>query len=312
MRILDINNNFTNIAYKLELKDSYYWIILDVSEIENLSKFINVDDESIEECKDFSQNSKISFFNDYIFMIFNMLNFSNEIVISRELNVFLSKKIIITVYRDNMDIINELINDIKESKNCFILKDKPRADIVLYHILDRIIVRNYDIISKLEAEADKVEINILKNPKKEQLNNLITLRRQVYKVRKYLNPLRYIGDSLSLNDNLIIEKDSLGYFVSLNKKIEKLMLSLESLVQDLALVREAFESEISNKTNDLMKVFTVITSIFMPLNLITSMYGMNLKGMPLMEIENGCHYVAIIMISIAVTLVLVFKKNKWI
>ncbi|MBP2031755.1 magnesium transporter [Clostridium algifaecis] len=312
MKILDINDNLTNITYKLELKDDYYWIILDVSEIENLNKFIDIDNESIEDCKSFSANSKISFFNDYIFIIFNILNFSDKIVVSTELNVFLSKKIIITVYRDNMDIINELIDDIKGSKNCFILRDKSRSDILLYYILDRIIVRNYDIISKLEAEADKIEINILKNPKKEQLNSLITLRRQVYKVRKYLNPLRYIGDSLCLNDNLIIEKDSLGYFMSLNKKIEKLMLSLESLVQDLGLVREAFESEISNKTNELMKVFTVITSIFMPLNLIASMYGMNLKGIPLMEIENGCHYITIIMILIAVSLVFIFRKNKWI
>ncbi len=90
------------------------------------------------------------------------------------------------------------------------------------------------------------------------------------------------------------------------------MLSLESLVQDLALVREAFESETANKTNELMKVFTVITSVFLPLNLITSMYGMNLKGIPFIDLENGCHYVVIFMICIAVFLIFVFKKNKWI
>jgi Mg2+ and Co2+ transporters len=240
------------------------------------------------------------------------LSWQNDIVTSRDLNVFLSKKYIITVYRDSMGILNDLIDDIRDSKNCYVLKDKPAVDMLLYYILDRIIIRNYDVISKLEASADKIEINILKDAEKEQLYHLITLRRQVYKVRKYLNPLRYIGDSLSLNDNLIIETENIAYFIGLNKKIEKLMLSLESLVQDLALVREAFESETANKTNELMKVFTVITSVFLPLNLITSMYGMNLKGIPFIDLENGCHYVVIFMICIAVFLIFVFKKNKWI
>lgn len=312
MRIIDIDNNFINVDCEEDLKDNKYWIMADVSEIESLNKFINIDNESIEDCKNFSQTSKISFFNEYIFVIFNVLSWQNDIVTSRDLNVFLSKKYIITVYRDSMGILNDLIDDIRDSKNCYVLKDKPAVDMLLYYILDRIIIRNYDVISKLEASADKIEINILKDAEKEQLYHLITLRRQVYKVRKYLNPLRYIGDSLSLNDNLIIETENIAYFIGLNKKIEKLMLSLESLVQDLALVREAFESETANKTNELMKVFTVITSVFLPLNLITSMYGMNLKGIPFIDLENGCHYVVIFMICIAVFLIFVFKKNKWI
>ena len=83
------------------------------------------------------------------------------------------------------------------------------------------------------------------------------------------------------------------------------------MVQDLALVREAFESEIANKTNELMKIFTVIATIFLPLNLISSMYGMNLKGIPFVEQDNGCHYVILIMVVVAITLVCVFKRKKW-
>ncbi|WP_446899579.1 magnesium transporter CorA family protein [Clostridium sp. LBM24168] len=314
MRIIDIDNDFINVnaANEENLKSRYYWIIANITEIKQLDEFIKIDCESMEDCTGPSKTSKISFFNDYIFAVFNVLNCVNNIVVSKELNVFLSKKYLITIYKENIDILNELIIDIRESKNCFILKDKPEVDILLYYILDRIIIRNYNVISKLEAEVDKIEIKILKDPKKDQLYNLITLRRQVYKVRNYLNPLRYIGDSLVLNDNLIIEKDSMIYFIGLNKKIEKLMLSLESLVQDLSMVREAFESEVANKTNELMKIFTVITSIFMPLNLITSMYGMNLKGIPFVNMENGCHYVVILMGCIAFILIFIFKRNKWI
>lgn len=311
MRILNIDSNFQEINGDIELMDNHYWIILSIDEIDRLDNFISVDRETINECKSFSQVPKISFFDGYIFLICNVLNYVEEIVIAKELNVFLSRNYIITVYKDRIDILDILIKDINDSKNCFVLKDNPKVCILLYYILDRIVVRNHDIISELEVEADRIEISILKNPRHEQIDNLITLRRQVYKIRKYLSPLIYIGDSLVINDNLVIDKESMKYFINLNKKIEKLMSSLESLVQDLALVREAFESEISNKTNELMKIFTVIATIFLPLNLISSMYGMNLKGIPFVERDNGCHYVILIMVVVAITLICVFKRKKW-
>jgi magnesium transporter len=167
------------------------------------------------------------------------------------------------------------------------------------------------VISSLEAHADKIEILILKSARHEHIDELIHLRRQVYKIRKYLNPLRYIGDSLLSNENSIIEKENIGFFKNLSNKIGRLMLSLEGLVQDLALVREAYESEISNKTNELMKIFTLIASIFLPLNLISSMYGMNLRNIPLVEHEHGYYIVSIVMVLISILLLYIFKKKRW-
>ena len=93
--------------------------------------------------------------------------------------------------------------------------------------------------------------------------------------------------------------------------LEKLLLSIESLVQDLALVREAFESEISNKTNELMKIFTLIASIFLPLNLITSMYGMNFTDIPFVGMKYGYYVICGIMFTISMVLLCLFKKKKW-
>ncbi|AKA68607.1 magnesium transporter CorA family protein [Clostridium scatologenes] len=311
MKVFDITNNFKEIKETLQLGMNHYWILTKADELRKLRNFILLDEESIEECNKFAQPSKISFFDGYIFMNLNVLNYCNEIINSKELNIFLSKDYIITVFKEDIDIIEEFIEDIKDSKNCFVIKEKPKVCILLYYILDRIIVKNYDIIAALEAQVDEIEISILKEPKHEQIDNLINLRRQVYKIRKYLNPLRYIGDSLVSNDNMVLEKENIIYFINLNRKIDKLMMALESLVQDLALVREAFESEIANKTNELMKVFTIIATIFLPLNLITSMHGMNMKGIPFEKMENGYHCMAGIMLIIALILVGIFKKKKW-
>lgn len=311
MKVLDIAENFKDVTENFSFAKGHYWILAQVNEINDVGRLVELDESSIDECRDFNQASRISFFDGYIFLVLNIMSYCEKSVYSKELNIFLGKNYIITVYKDYIDIIEEFIKDIENSKNCFILKDKPQPCILLYYILDRIIVKNYSVISEMEAEADKIEISILRKPKHEQVDQLINLRRQVYKVRKYLNPLRYIGDSLISNENSIIEQKSIGHFVGLNNKINKLMISLESLVQDLALVREAFEAEIANKTNELMKVFTLIATIFLPLNLITSMYGMDVKHIPLRYVDYGYYYILIIMLIIVIWLLYLFKRKRW-
>lgn len=311
MTILDILNNFKQVDENFNVREGCYWILLKADELYKIKDIIILDEESLQECVNLDQFPKLSFLQDHMFIVFNILCFDKSEVISKELNIFLSKDYIITVYKDELDIIFNLIEDIMNSRNTFLLKEKPNASVVLYYILDRIILRNYDVISSLEAYADKIEINILKSPKQEQISELIELRRHVYKIRKYLNPLMYIGDSLISNENKIIEEENIKYFNNLNSKIQKLMLSLESLAQDLALVREAFESEISNKANEIMKIFTIIAAIFLPLNLITSMYGMNFKNIPFVDLEYGYYIIIIIMVLISIELLYLFKKKKW-
>lgn len=309
MMVYDISQNFKTTAEDWKIGKNYYWILATPKELSDLK--INLDSECIEECNNLNQSSKIIYFNDYIFMVFNILEYDNREVLSKELNIFLGKDYIITVYKDKSDIIEDFLSDIKEDKNCFMLKEQSKPCILLYYILDRIIVRNYNVISELESEADKIEISILKNPSNDKAHDLINLRRQVYKIRKFLNPLRYIGDSLLLNENNIIDKDNIRYYKNLNNKIDKLMLSLENLVQDLALVREAFESEISNKTNELMKIFTLVAALFLPLDLISGLFGMNLDNIPLQDKWYAYYLILVIMVTIALALFYVFKKKKW-
>lgn len=314
MQVFDILNDFKEVKQEeWKAGKSNYWILIKGEEIECLKGKISLDEESIRACSLYGgSSSKIIFFDGYMFLSFNILGYKNQVVRNRELNIYLSKDHIITVFNNEIGIIRELIEDINNLKNCFMLKNNPRPSMILYYLLDRIIVKNYNIMADLEAKADKIEISILKNPMNKHVDQLIHLRRQVYKIRKYLNPLRYVGDSLVSNDNSIIEKGDIKYFNNINEKINKLILSLESLVQDLALVREAFESEIANKTNDIMKVFTIITSIFLPLNLLTSMYGMNFENMPLTNSKYGYYYIVIIMVISCLILIYLFKKKKWI
>lgn len=270
-----------------------------------------LESEILIQCCSHNNSPQISFFDGYLFLVTNIINYYKGTVNISELDIILSKDYIITIFEEDADLINNLLKDFNDSKNCFILKNEPKPCIVMYYILDRIILNNYNVLASIETDADKIEINILKNPEHKQLENLINIRRQVFKIKKCLNPLRHIGDSLIGNENSIIEKENIIYFINLNNKIHKLLITLESLLQDLALVREAFESEIANKTNELMKVFTIIATIFLPLDLITGLLSMNVKHVPFVELEYGYYYILGAMFSLVMLLCYVFKIKKW-
>jgi magnesium transporter len=311
MRVYDILNGFKEVSLHWKPGTNYYWIVCDARDIDNLTKKIPLDTETLEECKNINQSAKINVYESYLFIVFNILEFNSEEIISRELNIYLGKDYIITIYKDQSPILEDLLKDINNGKDCFILKESPRPCVLLYYLLDRIIVRNYNIISDLEAEADNIEIKILKSPDDEHARRLINLRRQVYKIRKFLNPLRYIGDSLTINDNRFIEHEYIRYFESINKKIEKLMQAQDILVQDLALVREAYESEISNKTNELMKIFTIVAAVFLPIEIITGLFSMGFSNMPFINETYGFYFVVAVMVALVTCLISVFKQNKW-
>ncbi|WP_238882279.1 magnesium transporter CorA family protein [Clostridium sp. YIM B02551] len=309
MIIYDISNKFKEVD-SWEQEKSLYWIILHAEEIEALN--LVLDEECIQECKDFSQEAQIHFYNDYIFMVLNVLDIYEEDIISKELNIFLSHNFIVTVYKDRIPVLEDFIKDIKKNRNCFMLKDKGKPEIVLYYILDRLILRNYNCISLVEEMADKVELEILRSPHSNQIRELVFLRGQTYKIRKILNPLRYIGDALLANENGIISDNYMIYFKNIDNKISKLMKAIENLTQDLAMVREAYEAEISNKTNDLMKVFTVVTTVFLPLELITAVFSMSFDHMPFKENNFAFFGILIFMGGIVITMLFYFKKHRMI
>lgn len=303
-----------NIDNELKIEDSWNkntfkcWIVAESQEICDIPYPFNK--ECIEECLDYNQEQRIDYYNDYIFILIGILEQENSEIKSKEMDIFLGEDFIITIYKSPIKLLEEMIRDIKDDKNCHLLKEIKNPSIILYYILDRIIVKNYNIISELETKGDKIELNILKEPHKEQLNALLFVRREAYKLRKLLKPLRYIGDTLLLNENGIIHDDSLVFFKGISRKLEKLMISLDNLSQELALVREAYESEIANKTNELMKVFTIITAIFLPLELITAIFSMNFSYMPLKEYAIGFYGIIVLLIFVTIILLVIFKHKR--
>lgn len=313
MKIYSIDSDIKEIeSDKIDFKcDCFYWIDLNPDELRELNRnLFDFKSESLDECESMSQLAKVDFYDNYTFIVLNSLKYENGVVDPDEFNVFLGKKYIVTVSKEDVKIICELQNEIINYKNSAFFSNDRSPSKLLYYILDRLILNDYGIINKLENTADILEIQIMKNPDGEFLQAFLHLRHQVHTLRRCIAPLRYIGDNLLCNENNIIEKEHLKNFHQINSKIDKLMFSLESLVQYIVLVREAFEAEMANKTNSLMKLFTIVAMFFSPLTLITGIYGMNFK-IPECTWEYGYYFALFLMFFISLGLFIYFKRKKW-
>lgn len=313
MKVIEISHDISQIDIEdINLDSDYmYWITASPEEVEEYNDIFNFHSITMHECFDSKQNARLEFFDNYDFLVLNMIEFKDSVISSKEIDIFIGHNYIITVIKDEIQLLSELMEELTDFKQNVIFKSDRSVVKILYYILDKIIFNDYEIMSSLENTADSIEIKILKNPDKRYLNQLIHLRKQVHRLRNYLTPMRYVGDNLICNDNKIISEEYLRYFEQINNRIEKLINSLDSLVQYLVLVREAFEAEIANKTNELMKLFTIIATIFLPLTLITGLFGMNFENMEILTYRWGFHITVVTMVLIAAGLFILFKRKKW-
>lgn len=140
---------------------------------------------------------------------------------------------------------------------------------------------------------------------------MLLMKKKFLLVRNYYEQLIDISEELRENDNNLFEEENLRYFKMFSDKVTRLANNVNYMHESPVQLREAYEASIDINLNNIMKLFTVITTIFMPLTLITGWYGMNFDSMPGLTWKFG--YICVIILSLAVVILclLIFKKKKF-
>jgi magnesium transporter len=141
---------------------------------------------------------------------------------------------------------------------------------------------------------------------------IIDLRKHLLFLKRYYEPLLDIAEGLEENENRLIEEGALKYFSILKNRIERLNNNVFHLRDYVTQVREAYQAQVDISLNHIMKAFTVITAIFLPLSLIAGWYGMNFKYMPELSWIHGYPFVFGLSIAVVVISLILFKKYKYI
>lgn len=284
----------------------FYWIDADVDDLVELQPLFSLHDLAVEDClSEEEQRPKIEIYENHYFIVVNSIRFDDEEIFLRALNVFLGRHFIITVTKQK-------INELRSLKPILWEQEVSGPDRFLYLLID-LVVDNYFVVGdRIEAKIEKLEEDILMHTKKSHLNEIIGLRSEILWLKKVLGPQKDVINTLNKKDLRLIDDQLQKYFSDIYENAVKISETFDTYRDLMSNLREAYQSSIANRANEIMRVFTAMTVIFMPLTIITGIYGMNFDNIPEIHWKYGYFMILGIMLVLGLGMVVIFKKKDWI
>ncbi len=268
----------------------------------------NIHSLVLEDIVNTEQRPKIDVYENYIFFVLPILKFDddNSEVTKRQVSIILGNNYVITF----QDLDGEF-SAIKKRINLNANIRKQGADYLAYALIDTVVDEYYLLLESLGNKIESLEKKLIDNPSSELLEKIKFYRNEISMVRKMVRPIReIIRTLLRVESNLITDNVTL-YLKDVYDHILEI-IDLSSLLHDmLTNSLDFYLSSLSNRMNEVMKVLTIIATLFIPITFITGLYGMNFKYMPGLEDPVGYFLVIIIMVITVLLFLVYFKKKKW-
>ncbi|MBW5446927.1 magnesium/cobalt transporter CorA [Cohnella sp. CFH 77786] len=285
--------------------EGFYWIDADVDDLSVLQPMFGLHDLAVEDClSEEEQRPKLEIYENQYFLVINSIRFDDEEIFLRALNIFLGRHYLITVTRTK-------INELRSIKPILLEQEVNRADRFLYHLVD-LVVDNYFVVGdRIEYRIEGLEEDILMHTKKDHLTEIIGLRSEILWLKKVLGPQRDVIATLNKKELRLIDDQLQKYFGDIHENAVKIYETFETYRDLMGNLREAYQSSLANRANEIMRVFTALTTIFMPLTFITGVYGMNFDFIPGMHYHYGSVVLLLIMAALGFGMFYFFRKKDW-
>ncbi|MDQ2178773.1 magnesium/cobalt transporter CorA [Marinifilum sp. D714] len=306
-------NELSNINFPKPSKDHVTWINLkgvDIPALENIGKQFNIHDLVLEDILNNSLRPKFEVFQDYYFLSIKMvLSDSDELTYGSVPVHFILGESYILSFIDFEDPIFD--------SALFRLRNQPQrirskgADYLLFALADVVIDNYFELIEigndKLEKLDDEISI-----PSNEDIPNSIReYRRVLLRARRGITPVKETY-SILVNDDLhLIKEENVKYFRDTKDHILFIIDQMDFLRDNLSAINESYQSIQDNQLNQVMKLLTLIATIFIPLTFLAGIYGMNFSNMPELNYKYGYYILLGVMFLVAIFMIVWFKKKKW-
>jgi magnesium transporter len=188
---------------------------------------------------------------------------------------------------------------------------KKNPDYLAYALFDAMVDNYFLVLEKIGTQIEELEEEILDEPSRESLEWLHYVKRELTILRKSVWPLRDVINSLIRSDSDLILDDTLKYFMDIYDHTMQIIETLEAFRDVTASLLDMYLSAISNRMNEVMKVLTVIATIFIPLTFIVGIYGMNFRYMPELTWKWGYFVILAVMAIVGTGMAIYFKKKDW-
>ena len=276
--------------------------------VEYIGKIYDIHPLTLEDIVHVDQRPKFEDYEHYVVAIMKMISYTNQ-VNSEQLAIVLLENTVISFQEphggDAFDIIR---NRLRLGKGRV---RKLGADYLAYALMDAVVDCYFTCIEKIGDKVEEIEEDIINDTDKKSLLELYHLKREMIYLRKQVWPLRDMINNMIRSETHLINSTSDIYLRDLSDHVTRIIDTVETYRDLLSGIMDIYLSTNANKMNEVMKVLTIMSSIFIPVTFIVGVYGMNFENMPELKSQNGYFLVWGIMLSIIIGLLFYFKKRKW-
>ncbi|MBJ6748946.1 magnesium/cobalt transporter CorA [Geomonas anaerohicana] len=257
------------------------------------------------------QRPKAADYGEYLYVVLKMIGLDEGTgeIKSEQVSLVLGQNYLIS-FQEGLE------GDVFEQVRARLANEKSRlramgADLLMHALLDVIVDHYFLVLEQLADRIEDIEDELIDNPTTATVQAIYRLKRQLLFLHKVFWPLREVVSSLQRRDSLLIRDTTVIYLRDLYDHTVQVLDTLETLREMLSGMLDIYLSSVSNRLNEVMKVLTIIATIFMPLSFIAGWYGMNFKGMPELDRPYGYPAVIVLCLSIAGGMLVYFKKKRW-
>ena len=290
------------------------WINIDglhrVEILEKLGECYGLHPLVLEDILNTDQRPKMEDYGEYLYIVLRMLNYNDKSseIESEQISLVLGPNFVFSFQEREGDTFNPIRDRIRNSKGRI---RKMGADHLAYTLLDSIIDNYFIILEKLGEKIEFLEEEVITRPTPETLQTVHHLKREMIFLRKGVWPLREVISGLERGESSLIKESTRIYLRDVYDHTIQTIDTIETYRDMVSGMLDIYLSSISNRLNAVMKVLTIIATIFMPLTFLAGIYGMNFKYMPELEWRWGYPAVWFAVVLISVSMLIYFRKKRW-
>ncbi len=301
-------------CYPYKDRDTTTWINIDgLHQIETIEKICNhyqIHPLVQEDIVHTGQRPKMERFPTFYYFVLKMLSYDDRTqeIKDEQLSLILGSNFILTLQEQSGDVFNPVRGRIRTS-GTQIRKRKP--DYLAYALIDTVVDYYFFILGKLDEQLDHLDEELFRHTSKGLLKEIYKVKRKIIAVRKSVWPIRDIVGSIGREDSDLIDTTSHVYFKDMYDHVIQVVETIDTFREIAIGMLDTYMTNVSNKMNEVMKVLTIIATIFIPITFVAGVYGMNFEFMPELAWKYGYPGVWGVILAISIGMFVFFRKKKW-
>jgi len=293
---------------------SYQWIritgLQDVVLLQQLGELFQIDALDMEAIANTTERPNIEEHEHYIFAVLKSMRIeptTREIIIE-QISIIVGKNYLISLHETPPVLFEPLYQRIVSGGKQV---DKFTPDYLLFAICDLMIDNYFSLLENIGNMIEAIEDELISSPSSSCQQLIYRLKRQLFYARKIVWPTREVIDTLQSSVNPLITDNSRNYFRNIHDHTVQILETIESLLDLSSNMMDLYLSTVSNRLNEIMKVLTIFSALFIPMTFLAGVYGMNFKNMPELDWRYGYMGFWGVVTVVAIVMLIFFKHKKW-